>query len=76
MKENKTKEIVYHSYLLKHIVGLFILPIMIIGITVLLIIMICNGVDDIKAYIFMSIALIIAILSFVFSLYVVKKNKR
>ena len=75
MKENRRKEIVYQSYLFKHIVGLFILPFMIIGITALLIIMICNGVDDVKAYIYMIIALIIAILSFVFSIYVVKKNK-
>ena len=75
MNKNKTKEIAYHSYIFKYIVGLFILPIIIIGIIALLIIMICNGVDDVKAYIYMIIALIIAILSFIFSIYVVKKNK-
>lgn len=75
MNKKRTKEIAYHSYILKHIVGLFILPIIIIGIIALLIIMICNGVDDVKAYIYMIIALIIVILSFIFSIYVVKKNK-
>ena len=69
------KERAYQTFKIKHTVALFILPIMIIGAIIIMIIMACNGIKDTKIYLGLVVAIIIGIIAFISSLYVIKKSK-
>ena len=75
MSDNKMKERAYQTFKIKHTVALFILPIMIIGAIIIMIIMACNGIKDTKIYLGLVVAIIIGIIAFISSLYVIKKSK-
>lgn len=74
MKDNKIKERAYQSFKIKHTVALFVLPIVIVF-AIAIIIMACNGIKDTKIYLGFVAAIIIGLIAFFSSLYVVKKSK-
>ena len=75
MKDNKIKERAYQSFKIKHTVALFVLPIVIVFAIAIMIIMVCNGIKDTKIYLGFVAAIIIGLIAFFSSLYVVKKSK-
>ena len=75
MSDNKMKERAYQTFKIKHTVALFILPIIIIGAIIIMLIMACNGIKDTKIYLGLVVAIIISIIAFISSLYVIKKSK-
>lgn len=75
MKDNKMKERAYKEFKNKHKVSLIITPILVLFSVVIMLIMACNGINDKKAYLLLTLAMLIGISSFCYSLYILKKSK-
>lgn len=73
MKKKKIKDFAYQQYKGAHRISLFAMPILIIFTVIFTIIMIRQGVKDVKLYLEAGFAIIIGIIGFFSSLYVLKK---
>lgn len=73
MKNKKIKDFTYQQYKGAHRISLFTIPILIIFTVIFTIIMIPQGVKDVKLYLGLGFAIIIGIISFFFSVYILKK---
>ena len=74
MKNKKIKDFAYQQYKGAHRISLFTIPILIIFTVIFTIIMIRQGVKDVKLYLGLGFAIIIGIISFFFSVYILKKT--
>ena len=75
MNDNKMKERAYKEFQNKHKASIIVSPIVVLFAVIIMIIMVCNGIKDTKIYLGFVAAIIIGLIAFFSSLYVVKKSK-